>query len=77
MKRLGEVKDKVFAVAMSDSVHGAMPISKSPEAKCFKDWFKEVRIILPSEIVTHFKNITVVKVLILQSERPTASFQFS
>jgi len=41
LKRLGEVKDKVFAVAMSDSVHGSMPIPKSPEVKYFQDWFKE------------------------------------
>lgn len=45
MKRLGEMQKKVFAVAMSDSVHVVRKYDESPLMKSFSIWFRQVQFI--------------------------------
>ena len=37
------MQDRVFAVAMSDSVHCTMRLGRSPQELNFIDWFREVQ----------------------------------
>ena len=41
-KRLGEFKQRVFAIAMSDSIHGTERLGNTSNDRLVKEFFKEV-----------------------------------